>query len=367
MIFQEVQYQYPYFAYLLFLIPLILALLWRLFIVRQRVIHGMVSSSLVDTLTQSRSVAIFWGKGVALCLVWGLAVLAMMAPISYGHYPPQLIQKGQAGQAGILKQKAHEVTLLIDASDSMSVADLFKKARFDVAKEIADEVIGGLRGESVSLYAFTSQLSQLAPATTDYLYTRLMLRQMEINEGGAEGTNFKNALEQLQKHILSLPPATLKTLVILSDGGDTRIESLGGQEKQKAIEELSHLFGNAQAENLHVVTVGAGSIPGGTIPNLTYKGAPVSSALQQGLLEQISRTGNGRYLLASAQSPVATAREILKEIEKPEAPTATRKVTVNLNESLIYDRYYQFPLGIAILLLGGILLWPDRLKKRGEV
>ena len=348
---KDILYQFPSAAYLIFLILLFLGIYWYLFLYLEKKKHDFASINLWKDLIRGRSPAIFWVKTSLFCLAWVFLTLALMDPVGYGRY---LSSDKKESSERIHKRKPHEITLLIDASASMGVGDLpNQKKRLDVAKEIADELISGLQGESVSLYAFTNQLLQLSPPTYDYLYVRLMLRQLQINEAGTAGTNLVETFAQMRKQYDGESNAVEKSLILLSDGGDTSLESLKGAERQKKIDLLQKTIQKMNEENhVRLFVVAVGSERGGIVPNVTFEGKPVLSRLERPLLKAITDAGRGKLFEASGQSMRALAKEIAFDYKQEATVVQSSKASPDL----IHDRFYQFPLGIALLLLAVKLL-----------
>lgn len=357
--FQDIRYIFPNAAYLIIFVIPIIWLFANLFLYRKNKIQKFgpeVTQKTVFAPRRSRS--LFAGKTLGICITWMLASFALMQPISYGHYPSELTtESSEKTIPGIRKRKAHEVILLIDSSSSMTISDdRNNKTRFDTAKEIGDDIISHLQGESVSLQTFTSVVTQLSPVTIDYLFVRLMLRQTKINEGGIAGTDITHALAEMKKQFFPTPSNIIKTLIIISDGGDTHIESLQGSEKAKAIQELLNPLQNAAQNLLRVITIGVGSRTASPIPDITYEGKPVNSKVNEELLKLIAQSGRGKFYLANDYSTLNLATDILKGIEKEQSIIIEEETNISLlnsnSDNLIHKHYYHIPLGIAILLLG---------------
>jgi Ca-activated chloride channel family protein len=259
------------------------------------------------------------------------------------------------------------VIFLVDASASMGVKDTRNgESRFNYAKEIVDEVISGLRGDNVALWAFTSEPTMLSPLTLDYLFVRLRLRQMSINAGNIPGTSFDNALAKLRKEYFSNISPRHRTLVILSDGGDTQLEGMSGEQKSKEIANITNLVKNADVLNLHVYTVGLGTKEGGTVPDVAFEGKPVTSHLDNQLLIELAKRGRGDYYFANEMNTVEIARRLISKIEKESSFETVHKQELSMlgGDDLIYDLYFQVPLAIAILFLLIAIFLPDTRRKR---
>lgn len=357
---QDIHYVFPGAAYFI-LIAFLFAWLFRnLYLYRkdERQKFGPEHTQKI-VFNPSRSRTLFAGKTFGICMAWIFASFALMQPISYGHYPEELTNEKTSEQniAGVRKRKAHEVILLIDASSSMAVSDARNnKTRFDTAKEIGDDIISRLQGESVSLQTFSSVVSQLSPITIDYLFVRLMLRQANINEGGIAGTDITNALTEIKQQFFPTPSPIIKTIILISDGGDTHIESLQGTEKTKAIQQLLIPLQNASKNYLRVITIGVGARTPSPIPDIVYEGKSVTSSVNEELLKLISQIGRGKYYFANDYSILNLAAEIVKGIDKEQSILEEEDVNISImdtsSDNLIHKHFYHLPLGIAILLLG---------------
>ncbi len=272
----------------------------------------------------------FWAKAALFCLAWFLLTTALTQPMGVSE---------RGGENQNLKQKVNEVTFLIDASASMSVADTrTHKTRLEYAKEIADLIVSLLNGDKVSLYAFTSEPVKIVPSTFNTPFLRFILEQIQINEGGYVGTDFKKVLSKVVQ--------SKKTYILLSDGGDTQLP--GGQR----FKDIVSLIDDAR-----VFTIGMGSKEPSQVPGVEYKGKPVYSAEDEELLKAISKAGQGRYYFANEM----TAMEIAQDIKRLIDQLGTDK-TAAVSE-LIEKPYFQYPLALALLCLSLFLFLPDKLKQ----
>lgn len=374
MIPYDFHYQWPSGAYLILTSFFSIFLFWKLYNARRKLTFakGMVSE---------RSATLYWMKAFLFSTVLALCGIALMGPVGNGHYPegtlPPSLLAPKGSQPLQLKRKAHDVIFLLDVSASMSVTDTnLQKTRLEYAKEIADAIVAGLNGEAIALYTFTSKTQQQSPLTNDYIFIRLTLKETQINEGGIPGTDITDALAQMQK--LYYPPEStktemskLKTLIILTDGEDTALEALPEEQRQIKEMALANLVRGASANNLRVYTIGMGTAAGGVIPNVTYAGNPVHSHLNATLLQQIAKIGRGKYFEANRYSTPQLSKELLADIAKdPPYYEENQQEILNAllhsllgDSGLIYDRYIQLFIGLALLCLAAALLLPDLFRK----
>ncbi len=85
-----------------------------------------------------------------------------------------------------------------------------------------------------------------------------MLKQLQINEGGVSGTSIAAALKDMHERYFSIPTSLIKTLVLLTDGGDTYLETLQGQARDSEINSMVNSLGNPEQNHLRVFTIGMG-------------------------------------------------------------------------------------------------------------
>jgi Ca-activated chloride channel family protein len=360
----DIHYLFPQAAYLIFLGVIIPLLLWRLFQYRKQTLEEFAAPSLLKSLAVLRSPKAFFAKALCLCLSWIALVFALMQPTGYGYYPQQMTN---SLQSRILAGEPipHLVVFLMDASASMTVDDSQHRSRFDLSKDIANEIVTRLTGERVALHAFTSEVTQLIPQTYNYLFLRIMIKQLRINEGGEPGTSISGALKDMQERYYATPTPLLKTLIILSDGGDTYLETLQGAARDREIDLMLELIGDPERNHLRIYTIGLGSLKEEAIPEITFEGKPVLSALDKELLKKISQRGRGKYYRANDFSPKEIASDLTvrmqQDIQKPEQLVQNSLVAKGsgAQDNLAHNLYFQIYLGIAIFLFVLSILIPD--------
>ena len=341
MTLQNIRYLFPSGAYLLILLIPLLLVFWWLFESRKRTLEKFASSSVLAQILIPRPTFAFWTQAAAYCLGWIFATIAFMQPVSYGHYADSTLKQAPP--------ISHDVVFLIDASASMNVSDGYEgHTRLEHAKTLLDEIIPRLEGEQAALYAFTSESVQIAPFTRDYLFIRLVLRQIQINEGGSAGTHLLDTLKTVYDTVLKPSSARLKTLVLFSDGEDTLLEADPSQAHQKQ-EQLTEWLTHAKEDHLRLFTVGMGTTTGKAVPGILFHEKPVISSLNTALLEELSARGEGSYTQANSYAAIDLADRLVKQMEQ-DYPQLQAEETQSLQQELIYDHYFQYPLALAILL-----------------
>ena len=165
--------------------------------------------------------------------------------------------------------------------------------------------------------------------------------------------------------LLQESPKKLKTLILLSDGGDTALENAGSWARRSRIEEINKTIEDSEKYHLRLITIGLGGKTPVEIPNVTYKDHPVKSAIDDQLLSDLSHTGRGQSYIANDYTPLSLARAIIQQMKQdnPYVDLLSDKAELPQSE-MIYDHYYQIPLGLAILCLWGALLMPQVARKQ---
>lgn len=360
MIPQDLWFNFPFAAYLMPFVFLILILFWWLYLYRKNHLLRFSSEENLNLLLIPRSKFLYFLKAILFSLVWLFLTIALMQPQGNGYYPQAQKLKNE-NPDGEKKLKSHDVIFLIDASASMTISDSrSQKTRLELAKEIADEIASGLTGESAALYAFTTVATKMSPPTPDLFFVRMMLRQITINEGGVPGTDFKQSLKMISEKYFKPSKTKLTTLIILSDGGDTHLEMLEGIEKKNATDQILNILGDTISLNLRVFSVGMGSSKEEVVLGVQNMGKPVYSKRQDELLKLLSEKGRGAYYEANMETPIEIAKNIFKKMAEDDPFLKEDKESVSSRkELLVYQLFYQIPLGLSLFLISFYMLFPD--------
>lgn len=330
---------------------------------RQRQQHSYASSHLLSRLIIPRSFGVFSTKAIGWALIWAFACLALMQPFGNIRYSP-LTTPSSPHSVAHRQSPLHEVIFLVDHSPSMRVPDgLDGETRLEEAKNIMEDVIRQMRGQTVSLYAFAAELKTIVPPTLDYIFARLAIKDLSINREDKGGTRLAVVLESLKERAFPQPSSKHYTVILLTDGGDTQLEELKGVAREEKKKEILAAIPNPQQFHLHLLTIGIGSLKPQPIPNVSFNGQPVSSKLEPGILKELAAQGRGVYYMAQEWSSWNLARELtmrMKENDVADRQSSTeRQVMAVHREDVIVDLYYQIPLGLALLFYCFNILLPD--------
>lgn len=357
-------------AFILILaIPVFAYLYWDLITWREKIVKVFAASVIAASLLTITSKNYAMRRAVYLIIAWLFAVIALAQPKGGARYPEEVLANTKENKIGTAKRKSHDLIFAIDTSQSMAIRDSDQaKTRLEKAKELADELAGTVRGDSVNLFAITSEATALVPPTIDYIFFRLMLSHMTYNEGEVAGTDLLQSLQAIFNQIREEPYEKNRILLLFTDGGDTEWESSIGEQKSKREQQILAAVQNIVNLKTTLFIIGTGSLKGEVVPDILYHGKEVKSVLQQELLQKISQVGQGYYWAANSQATTQLVNEIAAKIK--EQTTSTQYLTTNRSggaiKELIYDYYFQVPLFLAILFLAIAVCIPLKTVALGE-
>lgn len=354
MLEKEILFYHPIAAFLLLVLLPLLGAVRALQLYRREQMEAFNLSSPSRLLTP-RSSRLTSAKWAASSLVWILACFALMGP--YGN-----VRFSHLGDSKISHDKnPRTVIFLIDQSPSMNVPDGNSgKTRLEEAKSITEDLIRQLHGPMIAIYSFASKLSLAVPPTLDYIYARLIARELQIDRTDEGGTLLASALKSLKETLSQSSPKNY-SVVLLTDGGDTQLELAKGAVKADEKRKIAKAIDGAQELSLQLFTVGIGGLKAQKIPEVTYEGKPVFSKLEEGVLREIAKEGSGTYYRSDDWSSWDLASQLARQIDAP-APLSisqpSNAIAAQEEESLV-DLYYQIPLGLALLFYLLYFLLPD--------
>ncbi|OGX37139.1 MAG: hypothetical protein A3C36_06750 [Omnitrophica WOR_2 bacterium RIFCSPHIGHO2_02_FULL_52_10] len=265
-------------------------------------------------------------KNTLLILAAFFAVLALIRP-----------QWGFRWQE--VKRQGIDIMIVIDTSKSMLAQDV-KPNRLERTKFAVQDLLKKLGGDRIGLIAFAGSSFLICPLTVDYGGFLISLNDLSVDIIPRGGTDIEEALTRAisghddvsSKH---------KAIIVITDGDNLEGNPIAAAEK-------------AKEKGIKVYTVGIGSAEGELIQMRGPSGEIfflkdsagnfVKSRLNEGLLKQIALITSGIYVKASGSQfglDLIYERE-LSSFEK-------REITAKM-EKKYYERF-QFPLGIAVILL----------------
>lgn len=303
-----------------------------------------------------------WIKRMSLPAALFFVVLALLGPKGNPHYSEKEIKQEQ--KQTIESPMRGNLVLLVDTSNSMLATDTpSRETRFAAAKELADELIGSSLQSNLVLYAFGGDLIKVVPRTLDKVFTRLLLKQMQVNDGGV-GTDFLEAFKKLGEDLKEIPDPV--SIILFTDGDDTALEGDAAGEKQARLAAILKAVVGGKQRRTPIYTVGFGTPQGAVVPHVTYKGNPVTSHLGSDLLAYLSQNTEGKTYVFNENDPSSLVQDLVSDLEA-KTPLSSQTALADPQDSLLWDLYFQLPLFVGILFLILYLTWPDTSLRKGAL
>jgi Ca-activated chloride channel homolog len=270
-------------------------------------------------------------RGRALLLVGAVGLLALAA--AGPRYGTELRE---------IRQEGVDLVIALDVSNSMRAEDV-APSRLERARHELEGVLASLRGSRVGIVLFAGEAFLHCPLTTDLNAVRLFLRAADPSLIPTQGTDLAEALRVAAEAFEAgaggaADDPRARVVLVVSDGED-HPDRYG--PALRAAEDAGIVF----------YAAGVGEPEGGPIPvyrdgrivgyETDRTGAEVVTRLAEGTLRRIAQTG--------AYYPIGRAGGSLDAF-----PAALARLDRSVLSSEAYAAYaerYQWPLGLALLLL----------------
>ncbi|MFT6998459.1 MAG: Ca-activated chloride channel family protein [Cryomorphaceae bacterium] len=236
------------------------------------------------------------------------------------------------------KVKGIDIIVALDVSNSMMAEDLSPN-RLVSAKRAISKMLEKLQGDRVGIIVFAGQAYVQLPITSDYAAGKLFLSTIDTDVVPVQGTDIGAAIDLSMKSFSEESPAQ-KAIVIITDGENHEADAVVAAQE-------------AAEQGIRVFTIGMGSQDGTPIPQYNgntrtgfkkdQDGNIVVTKLNEQMLREIAKAGNGAYIRASnAEVGLQPLLAELNQIEK------TDMGTVAYAE---YEDRFQIFLALALLCL----------------
>ena len=236
------------------------------------------------------------------------------------------------------RQESLDLLVALDVSESMRTDDV-APSRLERAKLEIERIVEARRGDRVGLVLFAGDAFLQCPLTSDRSAIRLFLDAADPEQVGVQGTDFANALRVASEAFNAAGAANEerpRALVVVSDGEDHE----GGLEA--AADAL-------RESGVTLLALGIGTDEGGFVPEsrrgrtIGFKsdrsGQRVISTYQGGALRAIS---GGDVVRVGRGSAAPAVNDRLDDLDR---------AVLASSEFAAYAERYQWPLGLALLLL----------------
>lgn len=279
-----------------------------------------------------------------VCLIAGWIMLVMT--LIYPAESPERASKSLQ-TSGAKRPNIDEVAFILDVSSSMGAKDSsINASRLARAKEIIESIMENLGGLQVSLTLFGENASCLVPDTLDYLFLRILLDSVELNDNVAPGTNLLAMCEALKKRYVDAPYKKQVLAVLLTDGEDTALTDSSGQNT---------IVQSMPLQNIRWNIVGLGSVAGSLVPGVTYEGKPVTSSMQKALLAEMARHGRGHFFQESQAPLNEIIDDILADIAASEHEDIVSAAMQNSMQARLGPQPQPLTISLYLLLFGALL------------
>lgn len=327
------QFEQAIYLYLLVAVPF----LWLLFLYgrykTRKTIEKYGDKHVVSQLFISRS---RFRPSVKMLLILPALALIIIA----------LAQPQSGAKMREVKREGVEILIALDVSNSMLAEDISPN-RLTRAKRAVSGLIDRLGTDKFGMIVFAGDAYTQIPITSDYSAAKMFLSSISTQTIAKQGTNIGSAIERAMKSFTPDDESS-KVLIIITDGED---------HDQAAIEAAKE----AAEKGIIVHTIGMGLPKGGPIPQgndyrRDQQGNIVLTKLNETMLTDVARAGNGIYIRANNTQVGLNA--LFDEINKLE------KAGFGMHEFSEYEDQFPYFAGFALLLLLIDMFILERKNKR---
>jgi len=234
-----------------------------------------------------------------------------------------------------IERKGIDVMIALDVSKSMLAQDLSPN-RLEKAKQFIARLLEKLENDRIGLITFAGRAYVSVPLTVDMSALKMNLAGASPTQVPTQGTVIGEAIS-MARQSFNAKETKYKSIILISDGED-HDEGVADEVKK------------AVGEGIMINTVGIGSPEGSPIfdpetraNKRDEKGDEVISKLNEKELQEIASAAQGVYLRLGNTDAAADA--IAKQI------SSTEQKNFGDNIFTDYNSYYQYFIGIALLLI----------------
>jgi Ca-activated chloride channel family protein len=239
-----------------------------------------------------------------------------------------------------VEQKGREVIIALDVSNSMLAEDV-KPSRLERSKQMINRMVDRMSNDKVGLIVFAGDAYTQIPITDDYPSVKMFLSGAGPDMVSKQGTAIGSAIELAVRSFSSKAgdlesgeTAPSQAIVVITDGENHEDDAVG--EAAKALE-----------KGIRIYTVGLGDpngvpipvSPGSAMTRRDQQGQVVVSKLNEKLLVDIAKAGNGAYISGDR------INSLIDELEKLERTEMQSRVFSEFAER------FQYFAGFALLFL----------------
>ena len=321
------------YLWLLLAVPLLPALYAVLRVMRRRRIRSFGDERLVAELMPSASGTKGWVRLVIADLAFACFVLGIARP----QIGAKLTEK---------ETKGAEIMVCLDVSNSMLARD-YSPDRLERAKLAVSRMVDRLEGDRVGLIIFAGSSFVQLPVTTDYVSAKMFLSSISTESVPVQGTALGDAIELATKSF-SLQGEKSRAIVVITDGENHEDDPVAAAKQAAEL-------------GIRVYAIGVGTAAGQPIPKdggymKNKEGEMVVTRLDESILRQIAKAGNGAYVHAGNDE--FGLNPIIDDLRRLEDEKFNSVVFEE------YDEQYMYFFAAALLLFVIEMLIGERKSKR---
>jgi Ca-activated chloride channel family protein len=270
-------------------------------------------------------------KTLLLALLWLSLILALMRPEWLEPYSE-------------VRTEGYDLMLAVDASRSMDALDFTvngrQVTRMAVVKGVIGRFIQAREGDRIGMIVFGSQAFVLSPLTLDIEAVHDLVGSIVTRMAG-DGTAIGDAIGLAVKKLRDRPEGS-RVLILLTDGENTE-----GSLPPRLAAQL------AAREGVRIYTIGVGSK--GLVPFMENgRMTEQKMEIDEDLLTDIAKMTGGAYFRATDTDALEKIYQRIDALEKTQAESRT---------VMIPSPLYRWPLGVALLVLLVLGLFPDGIPR----
>ena len=264
-----------------------------------------------------------WRRYANWALIWALLVLAMAGP-RWDFTDVQLFRPGT------------NLVVLFDLSRSMEVDDVQPSRLARAQQELAD-LLERSRGIRIGLIGFASIAQVVAPVTEDMNSIQRLLPALDTSLVQLPGSRLAHALDRAGELLAGQSPDSVNSLLLITDG----------DFDEPDLEQPLRAFAE---RGIQVHILGIGTPEGDAVPGRDglwisdRSGQPVTSALNEPLLESLAAAGGGMYQRADYRQ--RDTDRILDQVKAQALPGSELNVRTR-----VWNERFHWLAGLALLLL----------------
>jgi len=330
-----IQFAFSHFIWLLFIIPLVFAVLIWDYFVRKKLKFRLASSEHHELLFSKISARKQRIRTIFVIFSLILMILALLGP-----------------EIGLRLQKVERdglyIIIALDVSQSMLVNDV-SPTRLERAKFEISRMIDEFSGDRVGLIAFAGAAKLQCPLTLDYSAAHTFLDVMNIGIIEKQGTNLSVAIDEAIRSFTEKGKQS-RILVLISDGEELEADAIKSAK-------------NAKNEGVTIHALSVGTAVGAPVPVYDETGnlvefkkdeseQTVTSRVNTAVMTGIARAGGGRHYPLSQTN----FQKLYSEIQTAETGS------ISTHEYTDFENRFQWPLGLAFAFLLGEWLITTRRK-----